>query len=63
MLMLLVPAAGMTAWYLGLRDEGEVHEVAANALMLLAIAHALAALFHHYVLRDGSLHRMMRRTG
>lgn len=63
LLMLVVPAAGMTAWYLGLRDAGEVHEVAANALMLLAIAHALAALFHHYVLRDGALHRMMRRTG
>lgn len=35
----------------------EVHELAANALIALAIVHALAALFHQFVLRD----RLMRR--
>jgi cytochrome b561 len=35
------------------------HELAANAVMIVALLHAAAALFHHYVLRDGVLDRML----
>jgi len=38
---------------------GRLHKVGANALVLLALLHALAALFHHYVLRDTVLQRML----
>lgn len=38
------------------------HSVAANAILILAGAHAAAALFHHYALRDGVLRRMLPRT-
>lgn len=41
------------------RPVKEVHELAAWALIALAGFHAVAALFHHYVLRDGVLLRMM----
>lgn len=34
------------------------HELAANAIMLVALAHACAALAHHYVRKDGVLRRM-----
>lgn len=34
------------------------HELAANATLVTAALHAAAALFHHYVLRDGVLRRM-----
>jgi len=37
---------------------GNLHKYAANALVILALLHALAALFHHYVLRDTVLRRM-----
>ena len=37
----------------------EVHEVAANALILLAALHAVAALLHHWLLRDRTLVRML----
>jgi cytochrome b561 len=37
------------------------HKYAANALMLLALLHALAGLMHHFVLRDGILRRMLAR--
>jgi cytochrome b561 len=37
----------------------ELHEWLANALMILALVHAAAALGHHYVLRDGTLRRML----
>lgn len=39
----------------------EVHEVLSNALLLLAAAHAAAALWHHFVFRDATLRRMVGR--
>ncbi len=41
------------------RSVKEVHEVLANALLVLALLHAAAALFHHWVLRDRTLVRML----
>ncbi len=35
------------------------HGLAANAILILAGVHAAAALFHHYVWRDGVLGRML----
>jgi cytochrome b561 len=37
------------------------HSLAANLLLILAGLHATAALLHHYVLRDGTLQRMLPR--
>jgi cytochrome b561 len=34
------------------------HELAANCLVALALAHAGAALFHHFIFKDGALSRM-----
>jgi cytochrome b561 len=39
------------------------HELAANAVMIVAAVHASAALIHHYVWRDGLLLRMSGSTG
>jgi cytochrome b561 len=36
-----------------------LHKTFANALMILAAAHALAAIVHHFILRDGVLRRML----
>lgn len=41
----------------------ELHETAGNALMWLAIFHAAAALFHHFVRRDDTLRRMLPLAG
>jgi cytochrome b561 len=37
------------------------HEWVANAILILAGVHGAAALFHHYVLRDSILRRMLPR--
>ena len=37
------------------------HSLAANLILILAGLHATAALAHHYVLRDGTLQRMLPR--
>lgn len=43
------------------RPIKEVHEVLSNALLAVAAAHAAAALWHHYVLGDATLRRMLGR--
>jgi cytochrome b561 len=39
----------------------EVHEILANALVVVASFHAAAALVHHFVFRDNTLTRMLPR--
>ncbi|MDF2118620.1 cytochrome b/b6 domain-containing protein [Roseiarcaceae bacterium H3SJ34-1] len=41
------------------RSVKGVHEMLAHALVVLAVLHAAAALFHHWVLRDRTLTRML----
>ncbi|MBI1417821.1 MAG: cytochrome b [Limimaricola sp.] len=59
-LMLGVPVLGAVAWYMGITAVGQLHSLAANLILLVAGLHAAAALFHHYILRDGLLLRMVR---
>ena len=39
----------------------EIHEIAANALVIVACFHAAAALVHHFVFGDNTLVRMLPR--
>lgn len=39
----------------------EVHETVSNILIVIAAFHALAAMVHHWVLRDRTLERMLPR--
>jgi cytochrome b561 len=41
------------------RSVAGVHETLANALVILALLHGAAALFHHFVFRDRTLKRML----
>lgn len=56
--LIVIPAAGLVAWFGGVRDAGEIHEVLANVLLALAGLHVAAALFHQFVLKDGLMNRM-----
>jgi len=60
-LMLAVPVLGAVTWFGKIDAVAEYHVLAVNALMLLALGHALVALFHQYVLKDGMLMRIVRR--
>lgn len=59
-LLVLVPALGAAAWYLGYDPAGGLHVLAMNLMLILIGLHAVAALFHQYVIKDGLLLRMMR---
>lgn len=59
LLMVAVPLGGVSVFFLGL-EVGEIHGLAANVLMLVVLGHAVMALYHQYVLKDGLLRRMMK---
>ena len=60
LLMILAPILGAAAWYGHIEAAGEAHEVVAQLLMLAALGHAAAAIYHQVFLRDGTLTRMTR---
>ncbi len=41
------------------KQVGGWHALAANTVLIVAGAHAAAALFHHFLLRDATLKRML----
>ncbi|MEN4918811.1 cytochrome b [Achromobacter spanius] len=43
------------------RFIGGLHDTVAWSIVVLALVHAAAGLFHHYFLRDGVLRRMLAR--
>jgi len=63
LLMVLTPALGALAWNAHSEAVGELHETVGSALMLVALGHALVALWHQYVKKDGSLTRITRPQG
>lgn len=60
LLMILAPALGAATWYGHLSGLGDIHEIVGKALMIVALGHAAAALFHHFMEKDGTLLRMLR---
>ena len=56
--MLAIPAAGLAAWFGGVKPAAEAHEVLFNIGLMLMIVHVAAALLHQFVLKDNLLARM-----
>jgi cytochrome b561 len=59
-LMLAVPGLGIISWFGGVDATAGLHSLLANVIMVVALGHAVLALIHQYVLKDGTLVRMMR---
>lgn len=59
-LMLGAPITGLLAWYCGITDLAEVHELAKPALIILIVVHIAAAFYHHFIVKDGLLNRMRK---
>ena len=57
-LMLAVPVLGAVTWFGMIDATGDLHVLVMNLLMLVVLGHALVAVFHHLVLKDGLLGRM-----
>lgn len=60
LLIIVVPLAGLVAWFGQNREVAELHEQAKPVFILLVGLHVLAGLWHHFVRRNGLLLRMRR---
>lgn len=58
LLLLATPIVGLLAFYLG-DPWGDIHSLNKPVFIVLIAIHALAALFHQFWLRDGTLKRML----
>lgn len=59
-MMVVVPGLGALTWFGQIDATADLHVLAMNGLMLLALGHSAVALFHQFVLKDGLLMRMLR---
>ena len=59
-LLLAVPVLGFLTWIIGLHGLSDLHGILGKAIMLVALGHAAAAIWHQFVKKDGTLMRMFR---
>ncbi|MDA5095339.1 cytochrome b/b6 domain-containing protein [Aliiroseovarius sp. KMU-50] len=59
-LMIGMPISGGLAWFGGVEQAAFAHNVLKVPLLILAILHVLAALFHQFVLKTNLIARMKR---
>jgi len=62
-LMILMPLSGAVAWFGGVAQAAQGHNVLKIVLLALIALHVVGALYHQFVLRDGTLARMRRAQG
>jgi len=59
-LMIALPVSGAAAWFGGISDAADAHEVLKTLLLVFVAAHVAAAFWHQFWLKDGLLLRMKR---
>jgi cytochrome b561 len=62
-LLILMPVCGAVAWFGGVEAAAQGHNVMKVLLLALVVLHVVGALYHQFVLRDGTLARMRRAQG
>ena len=65
-LILAVPALGAVAWFWQIHWMGDLHSLLFDLLVVVAGLHVVGALYHHYIVGDDVMQRMLpasrRRT-
>ncbi|NIY73905.1 cytochrome b [Marivivens donghaensis] len=56
--LVILPVSGLIAWFGGVHDAGDVHEVMFTIGWLLVALHIIAALVHQFYWKDNLLARM-----
>lgn len=59
-LLIAVPVLGFFTWIIGIHDLSGPHSILGKAIMALALGHAVMAIFHQFIHKDGTLTRMLR---
>lgn len=55
-----MPISGGIAWYMGLGDVGEIHEIGKPVIIVFVALHTIGALYQHFVVKSDVLMRMLR---
>jgi cytochrome b561 len=55
-----MPVSGMVAWFGGIGDAGEIHELAKPVIIIVVALHAAGALWQHFIARTDVLRRMLK---
>lgn len=63
LLMFLLPVSGAAAWFGGVEEAADMHQLFKMLALVLIALHVAAALYHQYVVKDGLIGRMMRAGG
>lgn len=58
-LLVVVPVTGLLAMYVG-DPWGDIHTIGKPIFIVLIVLHAGAALYHHFMLKDETLLRMLK---
>ena len=58
-LLVAVPVTGLLANYVG-DPWGDIHTIGKPIFILLIVLHVAAALYHHFILKDETLVRMLK---
>ncbi|MBS1166681.1 MAG: Cytochrome b-562 [Proteobacteria bacterium] len=58
-LLIATPLTGLLAQYVDMRTFGEIHAANKPIFVVLILIHVAAALYHHFVLKDSTLRRIM----
>lgn len=56
----LMPLTGALAWYFGMGEIGELHEIGKPVIIVVVAVHAAGALWQHFVIKTDVLRRMLR---
>lgn len=59
LMLIAVPVTGLLAQFVDMRTFGGLHELNKPLFIIFILIHAGAALYHHFVLKDSTLRRMM----
>lgn len=58
-LLVIVPVTGLLAKYIG-DPWGDIHTIGKPVFIILIVVHAGAALYHHFILKDETMVRMLK---
>ena len=59
-LLFAIPVSGIWAWYGPSPGVGDLHETLWTVGWVLVALHTVAALYHHYFLKDGLIKPMLK---
>ena len=59
-IVLLMPISGAAAWFGGIEQAGDAHELGKVAMLAFVALHVVGAIYQHFILKTDVVRRMVR---